>query len=55
MINSLIKSKVTQAVSKTINIYKIVAFQYCYYVNENPRTFKLYIKISSVEIFEFLN
>ena len=30
------------------------AFQYCYFGNQNPRSFKWYIKISLVEIFEFV-
>ena len=29
-------------------------FQYCYFGNQNPHTFKWYIKISLVEIFEFV-
>ena len=31
------------------------AFQYCYFGTQNPRTFKLFIKISLAEVFEFVN
>ena len=55
MIISLIKGKFTQAISKTINIYEISAFEYFYFGNQNPRTFRWYIKISSAEIFELVN
>ena len=55
MIISLIKSKFTQAILKRINIYETSAFQYCYFGNHNPRTFKWYSKISLAEIFEFVN
>ena len=55
MIISLIKGKFTQAISKRINIFEISAFEYFYFGNQNPRTFRWYIKISSAEIFEFVN
>ena len=31
------------------------AFQYCHFGNQNPGTFKLFIKIFLAKIFEFVN
>ena len=45
----------TQAISKRINIYEMGTFQPRYYGNQNPGTFKWCIKISSAEIFYFIN
>ena len=38
MVISLTKSKFTQSISKRINIYKIGAFQFCYFGDQNSRT-----------------
>ena len=54
MIISLIKRKfLLKQVQKKKKkyIYEIRASQYCYFGNQNPRKFKLCIKISSAEIF----
>ena len=54
MIISEIKSKY-HAISKMINIYEMGASQYCFVGNQNTFIFKLCIKISSAEIFQFIN
>ena len=55
MIISLLKSKFLLKQFQRINIYGMDAFQCCYLGNQYPRTFKLFIKISLGEIFQFVN